>query len=181
MAAYVTTNQLGVDVLAAYDAISASTPEVPGHPHVYGARVLCTDGSEWIFGKVAAGATINQNECVFIDVGCDACIPSLGGAASLAPSYRPAYYQGATQLTAGMAAWFMISGQPTIKTAGLCAANAPLYTTNVSGVLDDATATASQYPIRGLFATVTNTQTGSTTNVQGMMTFPSIGRLAGEV
>jgi hypothetical protein len=177
MAAFVTTNQLGVDLYAAYDAISATLPEVPGHPHVYGSRVTATDGSEWIFGKVAAGATINQYNCVFIDVGCDAVVPSLGGAASLAPSARPAYYQGATQLTAGMAAWFMISGQPVMTTAGLCAANAPLFTTQVSGVLDDAVATGSQYPIRGLFATVTNTQTSSTTNVQGMMTFPSIGAL----
>lgn len=177
MTAYVVTNQIGVSLLEAYDAISDTTPEIPAHPHVYGARVLATDGSEWIFGKVAAGATINQYNTVFIDVGCDAVIPSLGGAASLAPSYRPGSYQGETQLTAGMAAWFMISGQPIITTAGLAAANAPLYTTQVSGVLDDAVATGSQYPIRGMFATVTNTQTSSTTNVQGMMTFPSIGGL----
>lgn len=177
MADSVTTNVIGVSFLTAYDAISASIPEVPGHPHVYGTRVQGTDGSEWIFGKVAAGATINQYNTVFIDVGADAVVPSLGGAASLAPSMRPGVYMGATQLTAGMAGWFMISGCPTITTAGLCAANAPLFTTQVSGVLDDAVATGSQYPIRGLFATVTNTQTSSTTNVQGMMTFPSIGGL----
>ena len=177
MAAFVTTNQLGVDLYGAEAAISATTPEIPAHQHVYGARVLATDGSEWVYGKVAAGATVNQYNAVFIDVGCDAVVPSLGGAASLAPSSRPGIYQGATQLTAGMAAWFMISGQPILTTAGLCAANAPLYTTQVSGVLDDAVATGSQYPIRGLFATVTNTQTSSTTNVQGMMTFPTIGAL----
>lgn len=179
MVAYVTTNQLGVSLLEAYAAIDAATPEVPGHPHVYGSRVHATDGSEWIFGKVAAGATINQYNCVFIDVGCDAVVPSLGGAASLAPSSRPGFYQGATQLTEGMAAWFMISGQPIITTAGLAAANAGLFTTQVSGVLDDAIATGSQYPIRGVFATVTNTQTGSTTNVQGMATFPTIGPIGG--
>lgn len=174
---FVTTNQLGVDLYAAYDAISASTPENPGHPHKYGARVHGVDQSEWVFGKVAAGATVNQYNTVFIDVGADAVVPALGGAASLAPSARPGFYQGATQLTAGMAAWFMVSGTPIITTAGLAAANAPLFTTQVSGVLDDAVATGSQYPIRGLFATVTNTQTASTTNVQGMATFPSIGAL----
>lgn len=173
----VTTNILGVDFYAAYDAISSTTPENPGHPHKYGTRVHGVDGSEWIFGKVAAGATVNQYNTVFVDVGADAVVPSLGGAASLAPSSRPAVYQGSTQLTAGMAGWFMLSGCPTFTTAGLCAANAPLFTTQVSGVLDDAVATGSQYPIRGMFATVTNTQTSSTTNVQGMMSFPSIGGL----
>lgn len=172
---FVTTNQLGVDLYAAYDAISASLPENPGHPHVYGARVQGVDQSEWIFGKVAAGATINQYNAVFIDVGADAVIPTVGGAATLGRHLRPGVYQGATQLTAGMAGWFMISGAPIITTAGLAAASANLYTTNVSGVLDDAVATGSQYPIRGLVATVTNTQTSSTTNVQGMMTFPSVG------
>ncbi len=175
---FVTTNQLGVDLYAAYDAISASTPENPGHPHKYGARVHGVDQSEWVFGKVAAGATVNQYNAVFIDVGADAVVPTVGGAAILGRNHRPGLYQGATQLTAGMAAWFMVSGAPIITTAGLAAAGATLFTTNVSGVLDDgATSTQSQYAIRGLIATVTNTQTGSTTNVQGMMTFPTVGAI----
>lgn len=175
MADFVTTNVLGVDLYAAYDAISTSTPENPGHPHAYGTRVHGVDGSEWIFGKVAAGATIARYNAVFIDTGADAVIPTVGGAATLGRQLRPGVYQGATTLTAGMAGWFMISGCPTITTAGLAAANANLYTTNTSGVLDDAVATGSQYPIRGLVATVTNTQTSSTTNVPAMMTFPTVG------
>ena len=177
MADFVSSNKLGVNFYEAYAAISDDTPEVPGHPHNYGDIVNGVDGSIWVFGKVATGATINQYNCVFVDVTAASCKPSLGGAASLAPSFRPAYYQGSTQLTEGMAGWFMLAGAPTIMTAGLCAANAPLYTTNVSGVLDDAVATGSQYPVRGLVATVTNTQTSSTTNVQGMMSFPSVGGL----
>lgn len=178
MATYVVTNQLGVDLTAAYDAISASTPEVPGHPHVYGSRVTATDGSEWIFGKIGAGATVNYAEAVTIGRTCDDVIPAVRGTGITIRGRRPGVYQGATQLTAGMAAWFMISGAPKLKVAGSCAANVALYTTDTSGVLDDANASGSQFPFRGFFANEANAgATASTLNA--ILTFPTIGPITG--
>ena len=177
MPPYVVTNQLGVDLLAAYDAISTSTPEVPAHPHVYGSRVHATDGSEWIFGKVAAGATINRANCVTIGRTYDDVIPSVRGTASQIRGRRPGWYQGTTQLTAGMAAWFLISGAPEMLVVGQAALPfVNLYTTDTSGVLGTTVATGSQFPIRGAHITVT--QSGATASiVPGIVTFPTIGGL----
>lgn len=177
MPPYVVTNQLGVDLLAAYDAISTSTPEVPAHPQVYGSRVHSTDGGEWVFGKLAAGATVNYGECVTIGRTYDDVIPSVRGSGSAIRGRRPGWYQGTTQLTAGMAAWFLISGAPQMKVAGQAALPfVNLYTTDTSGVLSTVTATGSQFAIRG--AVITVTQSGSTASVvPGMVTFPTIGAL----
>jgi hypothetical protein len=178
MVAYVTTNQLGVDLYAAYDAILTSLPEAPAHPQVYGSRVTATDGSEWIFGKVAAGATINRANCVTLDRICESVLPCVRGTASQLRGRRPGWYQGTTQLTAGMAAWFMISGAPEMLIAGQAAQPfVNLYTTDTSGVLSTVVATGSQFPIRGAHITVT--QSGATASiVPGIATFPTIGALA---
>ena len=176
MPTYVVTNQLGVDLTAAYDAISATTPENPGHPHVYGARLTATDGSEWIFGKVAAGATVNYAEAVTMGRTNDDVTPAVRGTGVLIRGRRPAVYQGATSLTAGMAAWFMISGAPKLKVGGSCAPNVPLFTTDTSGVLDDAVATGSQFPFFGFHATETNSGATAST-VNAIVTFPTIGPL----
>jgi hypothetical protein len=180
MVAFVVTNQLGVDLLAAYDAISASTPENPGHPHVYGSRLHATDGSEWIFAKVGASATINRANCVTIGRTCDDAIPSVRGTASQIRGRRPAWYQGTQQLTAGMAAWFMLSGAPEMLVVGQAALPfVNLYTTDTSGVLSTVSATGSQFVIRGAHITVT--QSGATASiVPGIVTFPTIGALRDE-
>lgn len=176
MASFPQTNTLGVDLYAAYDAISASTPETPAHPHVYGARLMATDGSEWIFGKVNTGATVNYAEAVTIGRTCDDVTPAVRGTGVLIRGRRPAVYQGTTQLTAGMAAWFMLSGAPKLKVGGSCLPNVPLFTTDVSGVLDDAVATGSQFPFKGFHANETNSGTTAST-VSAIMTFPTIGAL----
>ena len=173
MVAYTTSSQEGVNFYQAYDAISTSTPEVPAHPHEYGKLVTANDGSIWVFGKVATSATVNQYNCVFVDYAAANVIPSLGGAASLGMKYRPAWYQGSTQLTAGMAAWFMLQGAPRMGVEASCNPAVQLYTTQTSGILDDAVATGSQYPVRG--AVIVSAAGTSLTNVQGMAVFPSIG------
>lgn len=178
MVAFVTTNQLGVDLYAAYDAISATLPEVPGHPHVYGSRVTATDGSEWIFAKVGTVTGIAQYDAVTLDRDCISATPAVRGTGVTIRGRRPAVYQGATALTTGMAAWFMISGAPKIKVLGSCAANVALYTTDTSGVLDDANASGSQFPFRGFFASEANA--GATASqVNGILTFPTIGPITG--
>jgi hypothetical protein len=173
---YVVTNQLGVDLLAAYDAISATTPEVPGHPHVYGSRLHATDGSEWMFGKVAAGATVNYAEAVTIGRTNDDVTPIVRGTGVLIVGRRFGVYQGATSLTAGMAAWFMLSGAPKLKVGGSCLPNVPLYTTDTSGVLDDLTASTSQFLVRGIVASETNSGATAST-VNAIATWPTIAPL----
>lgn len=179
MPTVVTTNQLGVDLFAAYDAISASSPETPAHPHEYGKRVTGNDSSEWIFAKVTTGATINQNEAVGIDRAATDARPLVRGTGNTTRTLRPGVYQGSQQLTAGMAAWFMISGAPQVKIIGATQPGATLYTSDTSGVLTGtAAATGSQFPVAGMIATVTASGTTASA-VTAIMTFPTIGSLAG--
>ena len=182
MNAIVSQSILGVNLLEAYDAINVTTtPENPGHPFQYGAKVVATDGSEWIFGKVATGATVNQYNTVMIDTGCDDVVPMTGGAIATNRTKRPGWYQGETSLTAGMAGWFMISGAPTLLVGPACQPGVTLYSTNTSGVLDDATASTSQYAVRGVFAINSVPSSGSANaSVGGIATFPTIGLMTGD-
>ncbi len=178
MPASVTTNQLGVDLFAAYDAILTATPEIPAHPHLYGARVQDNGGGEWVFGKIAAGATVNYGEAVTIGRTFDDVIPAARGTGITIRGRRPGVYQGTTALTGGMAAWFMVSGVGKLKVGGSCAANVALYTLDTSGVLDDANASGSQFPFRGFFANEANA--GATASlVNATLTFPTIGPITG--
>lgn len=173
----VTTNQLGVDLFAAYDALPTSPLDVPAHPHFYGARVTATDSSEWIFGVVATGASVGVNECVTIDR-TGSVIPVARGTGLTIRGRRPGVYQGTVALTAGMAAWFMISGAPQVKIVGPTLPGVTLYTSDTSGVLQGFAAgvTGSQFPVIGIIATVTASGTTASA-VAAMMTFPTIGNL----
>jgi hypothetical protein len=182
MPTVVTTNRLGVDLFAADAAISASTPEIPALPHEAGARVTANDSSEWIYAVVEAGATINQNDAVTISR-TGGVIPCARGSGITIRTRRLGVYQGATQLTAGMGAWFMISGAPQVKiSGGPILPGATLWTSDVSGVLTSfaagTTATASQFPVPGIHPTVTASGTTASA-VAAIMTFPTIGALGG--
>jgi hypothetical protein len=180
MPTVVTTNRLGVDLFAADAAVSATVPEYPALPHEPGARVTANDSSEWIYAQVEAGATINQNEAVTISR-TGGVIPTVRGTANAIRARRLAVYQGATQLTAGMGAWFMISGAPQVKiSGGPILPGATLWTSDVSGVLTSfalgTTVTASQFPLPGIHPTVTASGTTASA-VAAIMTFPTIGNL----
>jgi hypothetical protein len=176
MPASVTTNTVGVDLFAAYDAILTATPEIPAHPHLYGTRVQDNSGGEWVFGKIAASATVNFAEAVTIGRTFDDVIPAIRGTGVVIRGRRPGVYQGATSLTAGMAGWFQLSGAPKLKVGGSCLPNVALFTTDTSGVLDDAIATGSQFPFFGFHISETNSGTTVST-VNAITTFPTIGPL----
>ena len=183
MTTIVSQSIVGVNLLEAYAAIDVTTtPEIPAHPFQYGAKVVATDGSEWVFGKVASTVTsILQYHTVMLNSTNDGVVPILGGAAAVARSKRPGFYQGETTLTAGMAAWFMISGSPTLFVGEDCEPYVTLYSTDVSGVLDDLTASTSQYAVRGVFALTSVLSSGSAdAAVPGIATFPTIGLLTGD-
>lgn len=177
MATIVTQNISGVDLTQIYDAISSATPEYPGWPANVGARVVATDGSEWIFASAAAG--INQYDTVMI-TRLFAASQILGGAAQEVPHKMVGFYQNATALTAGQAAWFMISGIPRINVLGSCVKDVQLYTTNTSGKLDDAIVTGSQFAVRGVYIVSTN-PSATATSINATAEYPTIGPLISTV
>lgn len=182
MNAIVSQSIVGVNLLEAYAAIDVdTTPEIPAHPFQYGAKVVATDGSEWIFGKVGTvTSAILQYHTVTLNSDCDSVLHVHRGTGTAIRGRRVGFYQGETSLTTGMAAWFMISGKPTFYVGEDCEPNVALYTTDVSGVLDDAVATGSQFPVRGVFALTSVLSSGSAdAAVPGIATFPTIGPIGG--
>jgi hypothetical protein len=173
MPASVTTNVAGVDLFAAYDAILTATPEIPAHPHLYGTRVHDNAGGEWVFGKVGASALISRAEASTLGQTFDDATPMLRGTGVLIAGRRLGVYQGAATLSAGMAAWFLLSGSGKLKVGGSCLPNVPLYTTDTSGVVDDLTASTSQFLLRAIYATETNSGTTASV-VNAILTFPTI-------
>lgn len=176
MAAYVSQSIEGVNVLASYAAISTSTPEIPAFPFASGTRVVCTDGSEWVFATVGTVTGIAQYNVVTIDISFILVLPILGGSAAENTKKQIGFYQGATTLTTGMGAWFMVSGFPTITVAASCAKAVQLYTTDTSGVLDDAISTGSQYPIRNVYLTTTVGATATQQTAQAI--YPTVGPMS---
>ena len=171
MPSFPTQSIEGVDLTAIYDAISTSTPEIPAWPFKVGDRVVATDGSNWMF--CTAGGGINQYDVVKIVQTTLSATQMLGGAASEVPSRIVGFYQNATAMTSGQAAWFMISGKPRINVLGACVKNVQLYTTDTSGKLDDAIVTGSQFPIRGVYIASTN-PSATATSIQATAMFPAI-------
>lgn len=167
-----TQNISGVDLTQIYDAVT-TTPEIPAWPFLVGERVVATDGSEWVFASAAAG--INQWDTVMI-TRLFAASQILGGAASEVPHKMVGFYQNATALVAGQAAWFMISGIPKINVLGSCVKDVVLYTTNTSGKLDDAIVTGSQFAVRGVYIVSTN-PSATATSINAMASYPTIGAI----
>lgn len=180
MAPYITQSIEGINlstIYTAYDqtAVSSATndPSNPGPPFTIGTEVVCTDGSIWQFVKVATSATLTLYNVVGIDYTAFTATPTIGGATYEATKKRVGFYQNTTAATAGQYCWVMVSGSPTILVAASCAKAVQLYTTDTSGVLDDAIATGSQYPVRNVFIVTTIGSTAS--NQAAMASWPSFG------
>lgn len=120
------------------------------------------NGEDWMFVKVATSATLAQYNVVMIDPTDFTAKPILGGAASEAMRKIVGFYQNSTSATAAQYCWVMLQGSPNISVLGSCAKNVQLFTTDTSGALDDAIATGSQYPIRGVALVSVNGSTAST-------------------
>ena len=168
MATFVSQSIEGVNlsgIYTAYDQTAAlsstNDPSNPGPPFAVGTEVVATDGSVWMFVKVATSATLAQYNTVGIDVTAFTATPTLGGATYEATKKRVGFYQNSTSATAAQYCWVMVSGAPTILVAASCAKAVQLYTTDTSGVLDDAIATGSQYPVRNVYLLTTNGSTAS--------------------
>lgn len=157
---------------AKYDQTAAITatndPSIPGLPFALGTRISATDGSQWIFADTTT--TITQYQTVMINSTFRATAVGGTGAATAVPEGLagfPAFYQNATSLTTGQAAWFMISGVPTLLVAS-AGVSVPLYTSDTAGTLTGATNTVSHYQISGLTCVVTASgSTASATSCVG--------------
>lgn len=167
----VSSSVLGVDLDAVYDAISATTPEIPALPHKVGTQVTALDGSIWVFAT--AGGTIVTNDTVAIDDDHGDVEAITGGAAADHAHRKIGFCQNAG-MTSGKSGWFLLHGSPAIRVGDSCAKNVQLYTTATAGVLDDAVGTGSQFPIRGVFLISTvGTATGSViSSAEAQASFP---------
>lgn len=166
----VTQSIEGVSLSTVYDAVTTATPEYPGTQFIPGATATASDGSKWIYVKFTG--VVTQYDVVMIDSSWNA-LSIIGGAAAAVPSQMIGFHQNATT-SANQTGWVMISGAPTMRAAGSVVKNVQLYTTNTSGVLDDAVVTGSQFPIRGVYFLTTNPSATATTNV-AMASFPTVG------
>lgn len=180
MTTYVSQSIVGVNlssIYTAYDQTAATSssndPSNPGPPFTLGTEVVCTDGSIWMFVKVATSATLVLYNCVGVDVAAFTATPTIGGAAYEATKKRVGFYQNTVSATAGQFCWVMLSGAPTVLIAASAAKAVQLYTTDTSGVLDDAIATGSQYPVRNVYLLTTSGSTAS--NGQANASWPAFG------
>lgn len=154
---------------------STNDPSYPGMPFAVGTEVVATDGSIWMFTIVDTSATLAYGNAVNISPTTFKAIPLIGTGAAESYKGRIGFYQNSTSATATQGCWVMLSGVPTITVAASCVKGVLLYTTDTSGVLDDAVATGSQYPIRNVFLLTTNGATASTGAAQA--SWPAIGPL----
>ena len=174
----VTQSIEGVNLSALYTAYdqtaaisSTNSPDNPGPPFTVGTEVVATDGSIWLFVKF--GGVVAQYDVVMINPATNSALAIVGGAAAECTKMRVGFYQNSTATTSSNYGWVMVSGVPTINVLGACAKAVQLYTTDTSGKLDDAIATGSQYPVRGVFLTTTVGATASSNTAQAA--YPTIG------
>jgi hypothetical protein len=109
----------------------------------------------WIFADTTT--TIAYGYTVMINSSFRATAVGGAGAATAVPEAGagfPAFYQNSTSLTTGQAAWFMISGTPTLLVAS-AGITVPLYTSDTAGTLTGATNTVSHFQISGITCVVT--------------------------
>lgn len=177
MIARVMTNIAGVDLYAVYDAVSTTTPELPGLPHSPGEQVVATDGSIWVFGT--AGGTIVQYDTVAID-SAHTDVEAILGGASAGHGHRQGGFCQNAGMTSGQSGWFMLHGKPVLRILDAAAVDTRLFTTNQAGVLSSVTATGSQFPVTGVFLiSAVVSATASIQSANAVAQFTQIGEKVG--
>lgn len=162
MVAYAAQSIEGVDVTGIFNIYnqssaqsSTNSPDYPALPFKLGTRITATDGSGWIFCDTTS--TIAQYNTVAINSTFRVTAIGGAGAATAVPEGLAniiGFYQNATSLTTGQAAWFMITGVPTLLVAS-AGISVPLYSSDTAGTLTGATNTVSHYQISGITCVVT--------------------------
>ena len=162
MVAYAAQSIEGVDVTSIYNiynqavaASSTNSPDYPALPFKLGTRVVTTDGANWIFADTTT--TITNGMTVAINSTFRVTAIGGAGAATAAPEATGTiigFYQNSTSLTTGQAAWFMVTGVPTLLVAS-AGITVPLYSSDTAGALTGTTNTTSHFQISGITCVVT--------------------------
>jgi len=105
---------------------------------------------------VIAGSNVSQYMWVSID-GSNVAIPLNGSNALTVGEIGVAHYGN---IASGEYGFVVIAGRPLALMGASCNPNVPIYTTDTVGVMDDATASASNYLILGVKCHVTNGTSG---------------------
>jgi|TARA_R100000995_G_scaffold66172_1_gene35009 hypothetical protein len=130
--AFTTQSAVGID----FDGENETTPS-----QTLGAKMVGTDGSEWIY--CLAGGAVAQYDCVAVTEAMSAvpitkALADTGEIVGVAP----------VAIASGSYAWVQTSGVCTLNVLASCAADAKLYTSATAGSLDDAS--SSQTQVHGL-------------------------------
>lgn len=150
--------------------LTNTTPDATA-AYTLGTRTLDTTGGEWMYVK--SGTAITGYDTLWIDQ------------TFLASSITPALAVTAGDVgfvnsalscsTSGQYFWAMTRGNPTLRVLTACQPAVPLYTTDTAGVLDDATASLSQYQVMGTIIVTSNSGTTASATL-GVANFPMIRR-----
>lgn len=140
--AYFVTGIIGANPDTTYTGTSTAGA---GAPYTLGTVAAASDGNTYIF--VQASAAVARYAAAFINTTFQ--MSELTKAVAAANSGRPVFPQVAfAQYDFG---WAVLHGSSfRVKFADSCAKNVMLFTTDTAGVVDDATASTSQYLIVGL-------------------------------
>lgn len=170
MTSYAAQSIEGVDVTGIYNIYnqanaqsSTNSPDYPALPFKLGTRVVTTDGGNWIFADSVT--TITNGSVVALNSTFRATAIGGAGAVGATPEATGViigFYQNSTSLTTGQAAWFMVTGVPTILVAS-AGITAPLYSSDTAGTLTGTTNTVSHFQISGITCVVT--ASGSTASL----------------
>jgi len=164
----------GINLTTAYTVNTASTPEIPGPPFAVGTTVRATDGSDWVFVKLAASQTIAAGDFVYVSTPSTFVVTSLANAAKA--------LLGALVGVAGAAAtsgttsyeyiWIQRSGY---RSSANCLtgslANTELHTTATAGRVDDTAAAGTSATVAG----VVQIATAASNTAAVMLNYPTIG------
>ena len=107
---------------------------------------------------VRAGSNVSQYMWVTIDGSCNT-FP-LSGSLSAALSVAEIGVATYDNIASGDFGWVVIAGRPLALVGGSCNPAVPIFTTGTPGVLDDATASASNFLVLGVRVHATNGSTG---------------------
>ncbi len=164
----------GINLATAYTVNTASTPDIPGPPFAVGTPARGTDGSDWVFVKLAASQTIAAGDFVYVSTASTFVVTSLSNTAKA--------LRGAWVGVAGAAAtsgttsyeyiWIQRSGY---RSSANCLtgslANTVLHTTATAGRLDDTAGGGTTATVDG----VVQLATAASNTAAVLLNYPVIG------
>ena len=174
--AFVTSSMEGANFGVAYTFNETTTPEVPGPNPAPGTIVFGTDGSAWMFVKLAASQTIAAGDFVYVsstDGSWNVTLLSNSAKALLGYQVGVAGAAATSSTTSYLYIWMQIKGyNASTNCLSASVANAALHTTATSGRIDDTAGGGTSAAVAG----VVQTGTASASNVAAvMLNFPTIG------